>query len=141
MGNTQSSIRKVNYEDIQYSIINSSNYILLNTLPSTYQTCLILNTLSIDDEVNYIDNLISKIKNDKFIIIYGLNSNDDSVIKKYHQLLGLHFINVFVYTGGLFEWLLLQDIYGEDEFPTTNKEIDILKFKPIKVLNTQFLEY
>ena len=141
MGNTQSSIRKVNYEDIQYSIINSSNYILLNTLPSTYQTCLILNTLSMDDEVNYIDNLISKIKNDKFIIIYGLNSNDDSVIKKYHQLLGLHFINVFVYTGGLFEWLLLQDIYGEDEFPTTNKEIDILKFKPTKVLNTQFLEY
>jgi hypothetical protein len=141
MGNTQSSIRKVNYEDIQYSIINSSNYILLNTLPSTYQTCLILNTLSMDDEVNYIDNLISKIKNDKFIIIYGLNSNDDSLIKKYHQLLGLHFINVFVYTGGLFEWLLLQDIYGEDEFPTTNKEIDILKFKPTKVLNTQFLEY
>ena len=34
-----------------------------------------------------------------------------------------------IYIGGLFEWLLLQDIYGDDEFPTTTKIIDILKYK------------
>jgi hypothetical protein len=48
---------------------------------------------------------------------------------------------VFVYTGGLFEWLMLQDIYGETDFPTTKKELDILRFKPNKILNVQLLEY
>jgi hypothetical protein len=43
--------------------------------------------------------------------------------------------------GGLFEWLMLQDIYGSDEFPTTKKELDILKYKPNKMLNVQLLEY
>jgi hypothetical protein len=36
---------------------------------------------------------------------------------------------LYVYIGGLFEWLLLQDIYGDEEFPTTAKIIDILKYK------------
>jgi enhancing lycopene biosynthesis protein 2 len=46
-----------------------------------------------------------------------------------------------VYTGGLFEWLLLQDIYGTQEFLTTKKELDLLKFKPNKILNISLLEY
>ena len=29
----------------------------------------------------------------------------------------------------MFEWLLLQDIYGYDNFPTTIKELDILKYR------------
>jgi hypothetical protein len=60
---------------------------------------------------------------------------------KYNQLNSLGFYNVYVYTGGLFEWLLLQDIYGEKDFPTTNIELDILKYKPNKVLNIPLLEY
>ena len=141
MGNTQSLIKKVNFEDIRFAINNPSQYILLNTLSINQQSCLITNTLNVDEEVEYIDNLLKSRKTDKFIIVYGLNSNDDLAIKKYHQLINLQFINIFIYPGGLFEWLLLQDIYGEDEFPTTGKELDILKYKPHKVLNTQFLEY
>ena len=68
---------------------------------------------------------------DLFIIIYGKNNSDDLAYKKYEQMLKLGFSNTHLYVGGLFEWLLLQDIYGEDEFPTTSKELDILKFKPI----------
>ena len=49
-------------------------------------------------------------------------------------------INVYVYPGGLFEWLLLQDIYGEDNFPTTLKELDILKYKPLSVFNTKCIK-
>jgi hypothetical protein len=60
---------------------------------------------------------------------------------KYNQLKSLGFYNVFIYTGGLFEWLMLQDIYGDNEFPTSKKEIDILKYKQSKVLNLQLLEY
>jgi hypothetical protein len=36
---------------------------------------------------------------------------------------------------------MLQDIYGDAEFPTTIKELDILKYKPKKTLNVQLLEY
>jgi hypothetical protein len=42
----------------------------------------------------------------------------------------LGFENVYIYRGGMFEWLLLQDIYGFDEFQTTSKITDLLKYKP-----------
>jgi hypothetical protein len=41
----------------------------------------------------------------------------------------------------MFEWLLLQDIYGAAEFPTTKKELDLLKYKPSQLLNIALLEY
>ena len=39
----------------------------------------------------------------------------------------------------MFEWLCLQDIYSSDLFPTTKKELDILKYKPISKFNTFYL--
>ena len=44
-----------------------------------------------------------------------------------------------MYTGGIFEWLLLQDIYGKDEFPTTSEELDILKYRAATVLQDKLL--
>ena len=29
----------------------------------------------------------------------------------------------------MFEWLLLQEIYGDENFPTISRELDILKYK------------
>ena len=140
MGNNQ-SIQKVNFEDIQYSIKNNENHILINTLNENEQDCLIQNTTRASQEENMINHLI-KIGNKNIkIIIYGKNSNDERIYKKYNQLRTLGFYNVYIYIGGLFEWLLLQDIYGDTEFPTTTKELDILKFKPYKLLNIQLLEY
>ena len=56
-------------------------------------------------------------------------------MKKYNQLINLGFANVYIYPGGLFEWLLLQDVYGKDSFPTNIIEIDILKFKGKSIFN------
>jgi hypothetical protein len=140
MGNTHSSI-KINYEDVQYIIKNPESHLLINTLSPNEQTCLIIDTININDEENIINNCIKKgLKNIK-IIIYGKNCNDEKIYNKYNQLNSLGFYNVYVYTGGLFEWLLLQDIYGEKDFPTTSIELDILKYKPNKVLNIPLLEY
>ena len=75
------------------------------------------------------------------IIIYGKNANDETTYKKYYQLSKLGFTNVSVYPGGLFEWLLLQDIYGVDEFTTTSKQLDILKYKPRKTLHAGLIGY
>jgi len=141
MGNSQSSSIKINYEDVQFIIKNPEGHLLINTLSNSEQTCLIINTININNEENIINSCIKRGAKNIKIIIYGKNSNDEKLYNKYNQLTSLGFHNVYVYTGGLFEWLMLQDIYGEKEFPTTKKELDILKYKPNKVLNVPLLEY
>ena len=39
-----------------------------------------------------------------------------------------------------FEWILLQDIYGDENFPTTKKILDILKYRPRQLLNIRYIE-
>ena len=140
MGNSK-SMQKINYEDIQYIIKNCEAHILINTLSESEQDCLIKSTINIYKESELINKFI-KIGNKLVkIIIYGRNCNDEKIYEKYNQLSSLGFYNLYIYTGGLFEWLMLQDIYGIDEFQTTKQELDILKYKPHKVLNIQLLEY
>lgn len=142
MGNKISSSIKINYEDIQYAIKNNNEqHILINTLEGSEQDCLIINTITIHKEENLINTLINNNKKNIKIIIYGKNCNDEKIYNKYNQLISLGFNNVYIYTGGLFEWLMLQDIYGDKDFLTTKKELDILKFKPNKVLDVRLLEY
>jgi hypothetical protein len=128
-------INKVNFEDVQTL---GNNGILINTMPQNIQDCLITGTITVSDEEKYINKLLSSNKS-CVIIVYGKNSNDDTIYKKYEQLKKLGFINAKLYIGGLFEWLLLQDIYGDDEFKTTKKELDILKFKPQSNLSTMLV--
>lgn len=127
MGNI-SSINKVNYAYVQKCISNANEIILLiNTLDYVKQDCLIKNTISASNEEEIINKYLKSNKSIK-ILIYGENCSDNKVISKYNQLYKLGFINLYVYLGGIFEWLLLQDIYGDDEFPTTSKIFDLLKY-------------
>jgi len=141
---TSVSIFKVNYEDMQcvcrtanpmnqyqYQYQSDTNIkapVLINTLPPGMQGCLIPGTLPIEEEEVCMNTMLSELNRE--IIVYGKNANDDTVHKKYQQLIGLGFKNARVYPGGMFEWLMLQDIYGAVSFPTTSKEMDILKYKP-----------
>lgn len=140
MGNTQST-NKINYEDIQYVLKNPEMHILINTLNEKEQHCLIPNTIGIHSEEALINKLIQNGNKNAKICIYGKNCNDEQIYKKCSQLTSLGFYNTYIYTGGMFEWLMLQDIYGDSEFPTTKKELDILKYKPVKLLNVHLLEY
>ena len=140
MGNNQ-SINKINFEDIQYVLKNSESHILINTLNEKEQDCLLPNTINIHHEEDLINKLLKNGNKNVKIIIYGKNCNDDKIYKKYDQLSSLGFHNVYIYSGGIFEWLMLQDIYGIHEFPTTKKELDILKYKPSKKMNIHLLEY
>jgi hypothetical protein len=139
MGNSQ-SMKKINYEDMQNVIKNPEIYLIINTLSLSEQQCLIINTSLPTEEEAIINKYLKENKSIR-IIIYGKNCNDDSVNKKYQQLYSLGFYNIFIYLGGLFEWLLLQDIYGQDLFPTTTKELDLLKYKSNQLLNIALLEY
>ena len=131
-------IKYVNFEDIQYAIKNPGYYIIINTLPIQEQKCLIRTTINYDQEENLINQLLSQ-GISKTIIVYGRNDNDTTVDKKYHQLLSLGFVDIYIYRGGLFEWLLLQDIYGNSEFNSTSKMLDILKYRPMRTLGTKYL--
>ena len=125
------SIHKLNFEGMQNIINNNSNngkFLIINTLDSNNQDCLIKHTLSPSREIEEISKFLRENKNIN-IVIYGENTIDSKVVEKSTQLYKLGFVNLYVYIGGLFEWLLLQDIYGDDEFPTTSKIVDILKYK------------
>jgi hypothetical protein len=135
LGLFDNSLKKVGFEDVQSCITNKEKNLLINTLLINEQDCLILNTVKYDMEENIINDLVNNYQfKDKIIIIYGKNSTDTTVEKKYKQLTGIGFVNVYIYAGGIFEWMLLQDIYGKDEFPTTSRILDILKFKSARSL-------
>ena len=137
MGN-EISINKVGYEDIQYAIKNG--YLLINTLPITKQSCLIKSTINSNDEERIINELINSVDSNAYIIIYGENALDDTTYEKCKKLIQFGFSNIHIYVGGLFEWLLLQDIYGVDHFPTNGIEMDLLKFRTNCKIDKKYLK-
>lgn len=131
MGNQQ-TIQKCNFEDVQY-VIKHKNGILLNTMSINEQNVLIDGTLPIHIEEETVNKKMRS-NPEEIIIIYGKNTNDETVHTKYQQLQSLGFKNIYMYSGGLFEWLCLQDIFGEDNFQTNKKEIDIIKYRPQRLV-------
>lgn len=131
LGNTTASATKyINFEDVLCAI--SQKATIINTLHKNKQSCLIHGTIPADDEETYINHLLENSASDAvqhiIIVIYGENAGDASVEKKYNQLRSLGFARVYIYRGGLFEWILLQNIYGCEKIPTTAPEKDILKY-------------
>ncbi len=132
MGN-QEPAKKAGFEDMQVAAAAPrGSYTIISTLPTDQQACLIPGTVPAARETETVNALIGSAR--ATIIVYGRNANDDSVFRKYEQLVALGFQRTYVYPGGLFEWLLLQDVYGKEAFPTTTEELDILRFRPATVL-------
>ena len=136
MGNKQ-SMNKINFEDVQYLQKHNKNLLIISTLPENQQTCLIKGTIDPVNEVKVINKLIGK--QDITIVVYGKNCNDSTITAKYNSLINLGFSKTYIYSGGLFEWLCLQDIYGKEEFPTTTMELDILKYRPKSIFQNLML--
>ena len=119
----------IGFEDMKIAIQKPSRYIIINTFE---QDVIIKNTVRDADEERIINEQLNNYKSpDLPIIVYGRNSCDVSVEQKQTQLATLGLNEIYIYAGGLFEWLLLQDVYSADEFPTTNQiPIDILRYRP-----------
>lgn len=134
MGGSQSVIQKANYLDVQRFVkdhTQSRIRFLITTMPIHNSTsCLIANTISPYTEEREINTLISEHRFNVDIIIYGANYTDYAIYSKYEQLKTYGFKHVYIYLGGMFEWLCMQDIYGSVEFPTTVPELDIIKYTP-----------
>lgn len=115
---------------MQTALKMPEKYMLINTMSIGEQECLIKNTVLYHDEERKINDLLNTYDYEsKTFIIYGKNACDETAEKKAKQMMGFGFQHVFLYGGGMFEWMLLQDIYGADEFPTTKQVLDILKYK------------
>ena len=127
-------IKNINFEDMQFAIGEQGKTLIINTLDAQQQNCLIAGTLAIDHEVEVLNTYLKK-NIDVRIIIYGMNETDQTCLKKYEQLIKLGFYNVYIFSGGVFQWLLLQDIYGAELFPTTATKVDLLKYKGRRHLN------
>lgn len=124
-------IQIISFEDVQYAIKHPDDFLIINTLKESDQEHLISTTMYYKHEEEKINKLMNNYDfSSKKIIIYGENVNDKSVEKKYYQITSLGFQYVYIYSGGLFEWLCLQDIYGNEYFPNIKQLLDILKYKP-----------
>ena len=67
MGNTTST-RKVNFEDVQYSMKNKNKFLLINTLNTSRQDVLIKNTVPVSKEEELINQLIKSNQNINIIV-------------------------------------------------------------------------
>ena len=134
--------KKIGFDDILQIIINKkteTKTILINTLPITEQDYLILHTIQCHMEETIINEILKKMEELNYtIIIYGKNVLDETTKTKYKQLNNLGFQKVYIYCGGLFEWSLLTELYGIENFPTTMKCRDLLKFSPKKILPNDY---
>jgi hypothetical protein len=133
-------IKYIGFEDIlEIQKQNIVNFIMINTLSLNDQEILICRTTPAKDEESVLNQLLDTYQTaDVRIVVYGRNSADTSVFVKQDQIRKLGFTHVYVYLGGLFEWLLLQDIYGVDAFRTTTPCRDVLKYAAART-NTFYL--
>ena len=138
MGNKQSSVKKVNFEDIQFLLKNNLNHsLLINTLNANEQDCLIKGTVNINKEESIINANLNKYN--LKIIIYDKNSSQEHLYKKYHQLINLGFKDVYVYLVDYLNGYAYKIYTDKILFPTTKPELDILKYKPRSLLTNNYL--
>ena len=137
MGVSTSSI-KISFEDMQVCCRNPDQYRLISTLPDEMQGCLIPGTTPAADEEGALNELMKTGRSSR-LVVYGTNCNDESIYKKYNQLTKCGFTDISLYPGGMFEWLLLRDTFGEEEFPVTECELDILRYKPVRTFGGNYI--
>ena len=130
MGN--SVTRRVSFEDVEYA--QKGHALLISVLAENEQSVLIQGTVPLESEVEEVEHAIAS---KRAIIIYGKNANDEKVYVKYDQVIKLGG-RPYIYSGGMFEWLLLQEVFG-DRIQTTAHTLDILKYRPFNILNTKYL--
>jgi hypothetical protein len=121
------SVPSVNFEVVKQAVVTGGADIV-STLEANNQKCLIRGTLAPDREVSILNARLAKGLVDQIVLVYGSDCSDESVLSKAQQLVALGFRKVRVYRGGMFEWLLLQETYGSDNFPTMGAERDMLRY-------------
>lgn len=126
---TQNKVNIFNFEDVQQYIVGTQPFFLINTLPINLQKCVILGTMcALKEEKCFNDCLHMNTP----VLVYGKHHSDSSVTKKCNELVAFGFTNVNMYAGGLFEWLLLRDVYGDELFPVNTGPLSVVEILDYK---------
>lgn len=132
MGNMLSTdkVECINFQRLKNILMEDEEVcLIINTMPLDNQSCLIPKTINAETETDFINDILESGKEKtKTVLIYGMNHTDISVHKKAKQLIQLGFTKIKIYLGGMFEWLLLNDVYGKEEFPIQGTLCDVLLF-------------
>jgi hypothetical protein len=100
---------------------HNRQYLVVSVLPDAFlQTEQLLpTTLSPEKEEEVINRILETGEIDQVtLILYGKNNTDTKVFEKYKKLHDRFGLNCVLYLGGMFEWLLLQKLHGEEAYPT-----------------------
>lgn len=123
----------LSFEDLLSYLQRSQSIYLLNTLPVAEQDCLIQGTIEATKEEEIINAMLTETNSDiteRYLIVYGRHCLDQTPKIKCRHLRSLGLVRLGIYKGGLFEWLLLQDVFTASSFPTTSKCRDLLQYRP-----------
>ena len=131
-GSSNETYKKISPAEMQTILKTPEKYIIIHTLTSEYQDYVIPGTVQDTREESVINEMLTRIDiPDKPIIIYGKNARDETVEVKANQLKSLGIHDISVYSGGMFEWLLLNEVYGHTEFPVKVQTDQIKKMHDI----------
>jgi hypothetical protein len=115
-----------------HQLPQNPNTILINTFTPVQQQQhgLIRGTTLADKEEQMVQSALERDLSIT-ILVYGHNALDPLPYRQADKLRNLGFANVYVYVGGMFEWLLLCDLYGPDQYPLmTVQEEDPMHHAP-----------
>jgi hypothetical protein len=123
----------LSFEDVLLFLEKPQRMYLLNTLPLSDQACLIQGTIEGQNEEEIVNAMLTGTEpqnTDRYLIVYGRHGLDPSPERKCRKLRSLGLSRLGIYKGGLFEWLLLQEVFGETMFPSSSRCTDLLKYRP-----------
>ena len=133
---TKDVVKVIGFEDML--VLLRSNVVLLNTLERREQTCLIRGTVHADDEEQTMNTMLTStdtLVTDRLVVVYGRHNLDPKPVEKAKMLRTLGLTRLLVYRGGLFEWLLLQEVFGPEQFPTEGTACtDLLLYRPLPTM-------
>ena len=104
-------------------LIRTDRVLLFNGLKKQYHSCVIPGTIPYSDMRKVIKNMSVE----HIPVVYCANYSCNASHKFAEKKLG-HLETVYIYSGGVFEWLLLQKKYGKKKYPTSG-DCDIENMK------------
>jgi len=95
-------------------LLGTDRVLLFNGLKKQYHSCIIPRTIPYSDMKKVIKNM----KEENIAVVYCANYSCNASHKFAEKKLS-HLETVYIYRGGVFEWLLLQKKYGKKKYPTS----------------------
>ncbi len=132
-GKTGGAVRWIGHLDL-CALLNQEEgtYCLINTLPEHRQDCVIAHTLPCAEEEATLNRWLSRWEVHRPIVIYGQHAGDATIYRKYNQCVAVGFEQVFVYLGGMMEWMLLRSVSEQSahEYRIRGETVSFLRFSP-----------